>query len=242
MAPRRLRFPPRRRARGRFPLTGTAVNSANYSLSSTTEASGYVPVSGLNDELFTVQNAGGSYNVDLGAVTGLSTASALTAINSALSGSGIYAVTAPDTNDITFQSSNVFSVNETQLASTGGLFTTLGAQTPTAPAASASDTGNALAALTLLTQAISNLGLVQGQRWRRREQIAVRLQSGAVADYERIGCRIRHSRRRRCGGGGQSDQGAGAAADFACRAFAGKLRSTGGAGAPEELLTVARAL
>jgi flagellin-like hook-associated protein FlgL len=147
---------------GPISTTGTAVNSANYSLSSTTEASGYVPVSGLNDEKFTVQNAGGSYNVDLGAVTGLTTGSALTAINSALSGSGIYAVAAPDSNDITFQSSNVFSVNETQLASTGGLFTTLGAQTPTAPAASASDTGNALAALTLLTQAISNLGLVQG--------------------------------------------------------------------------------
>jgi flagellin len=147
---------------GPISTSGSAVNSANYSLSSTTEASGYTPVSGLNDELFTIQNAGGSYNVDLGAVTGLSTASALAAINSALSGSGIYAVTAPDTNDITFQSSNVFSVNETQLASTGGLFTTLGSQTVTPPAASASDTGNALAALALLTTAISNLGLVQG--------------------------------------------------------------------------------
>jgi len=143
--------------------TGTAVNSSNYSLSSTTESAGFTAVSGADDEKFTVQNAGGTYNVDLGAVTGLTLASTLTAINAALAGSGIYAVTAPDTNDVTFQSSNVFSVNETQLASAGGLFTALGAQTPTAPATSASDTGNALAALTALTTAISSLGLVQGQ-------------------------------------------------------------------------------
>jgi len=147
---------------GPISISGSAVNSSNYSLSSTSEALAYTPVSGLNDEQFTVQNAGGSYNVDLGAVSGLNTANALTAINSALNGSGIYAVAAPDTTDITFQSSNVFSVNETQLASTGGLFTALGTQTVAPPAVSASDTGNALAALAALTTAISNLGLVQG--------------------------------------------------------------------------------
>jgi flagellin len=137
---------------------GTAVNTANYNVTS----SAFAAVVGTS-EAFTVQNAGGSYNVSLTAVTGATTSSALTAINNQLSGSGILAVQAPDGTDISFQSSSAFSVNETALAGTsGGVFTALGSQAVAAPAAGASDTGNALAALTALTAAISTLGQVQG--------------------------------------------------------------------------------
>lgn len=135
---------------------GSAINSANNSVTSTAFAAVTA-----GTETFTVQNASGSYNVSLDSTSGASTASAVAAINTALAGSGINAVIAPDTTDISLQSSNSFSVNETQLG-TGGVFTALGAQTYVAASTSASDTGNALAALQLLTTAISNLGLVQG--------------------------------------------------------------------------------
>jgi flagellin len=135
---------------------GSAINSAVNSVTSTAFAA--VTAGAEN---FTVQNGTGSYNVSLTSANAGSTAAAVTAINTALAGSGISAVIAPDTTDISLQSSNSFSVNETQLG-TGGAFTALGAQTYTAASNSASDTGNALAALTALTNAISNLGLVQG--------------------------------------------------------------------------------
>ena len=135
---------------------GNAINSANNSVTTTA----FAPVT-AGAEQFTVQNGSGSYNVSLDPTTGDTTADAVAAINTALAGSGISAVIAPDTTDISLQSSNSFSVNETQLG-TGGLFTALGAQTYVPAATSASDTGNALAALQLLTTAIGNLGLVQG--------------------------------------------------------------------------------
>jgi flagellin len=136
--------------------TGTAINTANNSVTSTAFAA--VTAGAEN---FTVQNGSGSYNVSLTAANAGTTAAAVAAINTALAGSGINAVIAPDTTNISLQSSNSFSVNETQLG-TGGLFAALGAQTYVAASTSASDTGNALAALQLLTTAISNLGLVQG--------------------------------------------------------------------------------
>ncbi len=135
---------------------GTAINTANNSVTSTA----FAAVTG-GAENFTVQNGSGSFNVSLSATNAGTTAAAVAAINTALAGSGINAVIAPDTTDISLQSSNSFSVNETQLG-TGGLFTALGAQTYVAASTSASDTGNALAALSALTTAISNLGLVQG--------------------------------------------------------------------------------
>lgn len=161
--------------------TGSAVNTANYNLTSTA----FAAVTGT-PETFTVQNAGGSYNVSLTAVTGATTDSALTAINDQLAGSGILAVEAPDGTDISFQSSSAFSVNETALAGTsGGVFTALGAQTVTAPAAGASETGNALAALSALTQAISNLGLVQGivGAGENKLQYATNLAQSQITNY-----------------------------------------------------------
>ncbi len=138
--------------------TGTAVNTANYNLGSAT----FVAIT-AGSESFTVQNAGGAHNLTLDTTTGASQASALAYINTQLAGTGILAVTAANGTDINFQSSSAFSVNETAVAGTGALFGVLGAQTVTAASASASSTGNALAALTALTTAIGNLGLVQGQ-------------------------------------------------------------------------------
>ena len=143
---------------GPISATGTAVNTADYNIALA------APAVLTGSEQFTVQNAGGSYNVTLDSTTGATQATALTAINAALSGSGIYAIKDAAGTGIQLQSSGSFSVNETQLATTGtGAFSALGAQTVTAASTSASDTGNALAALNLLTTAVNNLGLVQGE-------------------------------------------------------------------------------
>ncbi len=143
---------------GPISTTGSAINSSNYSIDAAAPA-----VTG-SAEAFTVQNAGGTYNISLDATTGASQASALTAINLGLAGSGIFAIKDTAGTGITLQSSSAFSVNETALAGAGtGAFSALGGQSVTAASAAASSTGNALAALTALTAAISNLGLVQGQ-------------------------------------------------------------------------------
>ena len=88
-------------------------------------------------------------------------------MNTALSGTGISAVTTANGNNISFQSNSSFSVDETAFTAgagggTGNLFGGTGAQTVTGPSTTASDTGNAIAALSALTTAISNLGLTQG--------------------------------------------------------------------------------
>jgi flagellin len=137
--------------------TGTAVNSSNYSIGLA------APAVATGTETFTVQTGSNSYNVNLTSVTGDNQADALTAINSQLAGSGVFAVKDTAGTGINLQSSNTFSVNEISLASTGtGAFSALGSQAVTAASASASSTGNALAALTALTNAIGTLGLVQG--------------------------------------------------------------------------------
>lgn len=93
---------------------------------------------------------------------------ALTTLNTALNGSGIYAVKAANGTDISFQSVSAFSVNETAFTAgsgggTGSLFGVVGAQAVTAASASASSTGNSLAAITALATATTNLGSVQGK-------------------------------------------------------------------------------
>ncbi|HVY92329.1 MAG TPA: flagellin, partial [Bryobacteraceae bacterium] len=114
-------------------------------------------------ETFTVQNSTGTYNISLSSVTGDNQADALTALNSALAGSGVYAVKDAAGTAITLESATAFSVNETALPTAGtGLFSAVGGQAVTAASSSASATGNALAALSLLSAAILKLGLVQG--------------------------------------------------------------------------------
>ncbi|HLG96580.1 MAG TPA: flagellin [Bryobacteraceae bacterium] len=132
-----------------------ATNSADYNINSA-----FATIVGTNETL-TFQNANGSYNVSLPAGNAAAT---IQALNTQLSGSGISAVLGSNGTDINIQSANAFSVNQTAAAGTsGGLFAGTGAQTVNAPSASASSTGNATAALTALTNAVTALGLVQGR-------------------------------------------------------------------------------
>ena len=148
--------------------TGTAVNTGDYNLASGTFAAFAAGGGAAATESVVFQNAGGTYTANLNSVNAGSLAAALTTLNTALNGSGIYAIKAANGTDISFQSVSAFSANETAFTAgsgggTGSLFGVVGAQTVTAASASASSTGNSQAAITSLNTAITNLGNVQGK-------------------------------------------------------------------------------
>jgi flagellin len=143
--------------------TGSAINSANYNVDS-----GAFSAIQAGAETDVFQTASGTTTVSLdagvntAATDGSTQALALVALNTQLAGTGITAVTDSAGTGFSFQSTGVFSVTQTAAAGTGSLFAP-GAHPVTAASTTASSTGSALAALTALTQAVSNLGLVQGQ-------------------------------------------------------------------------------
>jgi flagellin len=148
--------------------TGSAVNSSNFSVGSGTFAAFAAGGGTAATENFTIQNGSSSYNIALNSTNADTLANVLTTLNTALAGAGIFAVKSANGTDVSLQSANSFSVNETAFAAgagggTGSFFGTVGGQTVTAASASASNTGNALAALTSLQTAVTNLGLVQGK-------------------------------------------------------------------------------
>ncbi len=166
----------------------STINTGNFNLNSA-----FVAVVGTA-ETFTVQNAGNSYNLSLDSTTGATQASALTALNTQLAGSGISAIKGVAGNDIQFQSANSFSVVETALAGTsGGAFAALGSQAVTGASAASSSTGNSIAALATLSTAIQNLGLVQGRVGAGENKLsyAVNLAQSQIANFSAAQSRIR---------------------------------------------------
>jgi flagellin len=117
-----------------------------------------IAVYGAKAETLTFQNGQGTANVAL--LTTDTLASALSKINAQTSSLGIYAIANAAGTGISIQSVNNFTASTT---AAGGTFTATGAQTTTAPTTTGSVTGNAVAALTAITNAISALGLVQGR-------------------------------------------------------------------------------
>jgi flagellin len=137
---------------------------------------------GTGLETIAFQNALGTTNVTLSGIANSNAGNATTltqalqTLNTALSGTGISAVQNAAADGISFQSSSSFNINLTAEAAdaggpgTGNLFGTatatanedVGAVAVTGPSSTASNTGNAIAALTALTTAITNLGLTQG--------------------------------------------------------------------------------
>ena len=108
-------------------------------------------------ETLSFQNGKGTANVTLLATDNL--ASALSKINAQTAALGVYAVTNAAGTGISIQSVDNFTVSSSSAA---GVF---GSKTPATntPTASGTVTGNAVAALTSITSAIQNLGLVQGR-------------------------------------------------------------------------------
>ncbi len=151
----------------------TAVNTSDYNLDSSSAPGGaFAAFAAGATETVNFASGTGSQTVTLDDTNAGSLQQTVNYLNSQLNSIGISAVST-DAGNISFQSTNSFNVNEinyTANGGTGNLFGgatgqaagSTGAVTVTGSSASASDTGNAIAALSLLTTAISNLGLTQG--------------------------------------------------------------------------------
>ncbi|HYA18893.1 MAG TPA: flagellin [Bryobacteraceae bacterium] len=173
----------------------SAINTGDFNLDNSTAPGG--PFAGFAanggtaaSETVVFQNAAGTETVTLNDTNASDLNAALATLNADLNGMGIYAVKAANGTDISFQSANSFSVNETAYTApanggTGNLFGGVGAVSVTAPAASASSTGGAIAALALLNTAISNLGLTQGNVGAgiNRLNYAVNLAQSQITNY-----------------------------------------------------------
>jgi flagellin len=169
--------------------TGTAVNTSNYNIDSSTALNGsnvaggafvgFVGGAGVaSSETVSFQNAGGTYSVVLGGAAvnpnnAVDLTTTLQTLNTKLNGTGISAVSNATGTGVSFQSTSSFNVNLTANTTgfVGNLFgsgaatgvnSAVGAVPVTGPSTTASNTGNAIAALSALTTAISNLGLTQG--------------------------------------------------------------------------------
>ncbi len=161
------------------------TNAGNYNINSA-----FTAETG-STETATFQTGNGAYNVSLDTTTGATAATAVTQLNTQLAGSGITAVLGAS-GAINIQSSNAFSINETALG-TGGLFTALGAQTVSAPSASASSTVSALAALASISSAVTTLGVTQGKVGAGENDLgyAVNLAQSQITNYQGAESQIR---------------------------------------------------
>ncbi len=149
-----------------------AVNTADYNLDSSSAPGGaFVAFASGATETVTFSSGQGSQTLTLDDTNAGGLGQAVSYLNTQLNSIGIYAVST-NAGNISFQSASSFTadeVNYTANGGTGNLFGgatgqaagSTGAVTVTAPTASASDTGNALAAITAIDGAIKQLGKVQ---------------------------------------------------------------------------------
>ena len=129
----------------------TATNTGVYSAAGATTFTGAA-------ETLVLQNGNGTASVTL--ASGDTTDSALAKINAKTASLGVYAVKNTAGTGISIQSNGNFSISG---AVANGAFASAGAQTTTAPTTTSTVTGNALAALTSINAAISQLGQVQAR-------------------------------------------------------------------------------
>jgi len=181
----------------------TGVNSSDYNLDSSTGTGGAFAAFTLGggtsaSETVVFQNGGGAQTLTLNNTNAGTLTQALSTLNTALNGIGIFAVKTANGSNISFQSSNSFSVNETAYTAgasggTGNLFGAVGAVTVAGPAAGASSTGSALAALTALQTAVTNVGIVQGKIGAGQNKLnyAVNLAQSQISNYSAAEAGIR---------------------------------------------------
>jgi flagellin len=131
----------------------TATTATNNGVYSVAGRAPYVP----SIETLTIQNAQGTATVNLTAANTVATA--ISAINAQTASLGIYAVENATNNGFSLQSVNNFTATSTIA---GGAFASATPAT-SAPTTSATATGNALAAITAITAAITQLGNVQSR-------------------------------------------------------------------------------
>lgn len=134
-----------------------ATNTANYNLDI---SSANIGTSTTPADTLTFQTVNGTANVVINADDSQSTI--ISEINAQTAQYGVYAVN-DNNSGISLQSANSFSVYDPITAGgSAGLFST-GNNVANAPDASTETTNNAQAAIQAISQAITNLGLVQGR-------------------------------------------------------------------------------
>jgi flagellin len=169
----------------------TAVNTGNYHYD---VAVGSFTAVSAGSEIVTFANANGSASVTFSTTTGNTVANVIAAINGQTATLGIYAVADAAGTGFSIQSNNGFTLVKTQAATTGEVITgAVGAKTVTAPAAGASSTANALAAITSLTSAVTTLGLVQGRvgTGQNKMYYAIQLAQSQIGSFSAAESRIR---------------------------------------------------
>ena len=138
----------------------TLVNTAQNNLTSA-----FTAVS-AGTEKFTISDGTNTASISLTSANAGTLSAAVQTINSDLQSAGITGVSALETGDnstgISLQGSANFSVTEYALATTGGLFTTLGSQAVTAATGGGTAGTDAQNAINAVNEAIQRLGLVQG--------------------------------------------------------------------------------
>ena len=160
------------------------VNTGIYNFTSGTVVSQTV------GQTLTFQNANGTALVTLADAT--TKANTIASINAQTASLGIYAVTDASTNAISLQSSSQFSVAASTTATSGVMGGAMSVSI-TAPSTSASVTGNALAALSLISTAVTNLGVVQGKVGTGENLLgyAISLAQSQISNFSSAQSRIR---------------------------------------------------
>jgi flagellin len=169
----------------------TAINTGNYHYD--VPVGSFTAVS-VGSEIVTFTNAQGSANVTFTTTTGDTVANAIGVINQQAAAIGVYAVADAAGTGFSIQSSNTYTLVKTQAAGTGEVITgAIGAKTITAPAAGATSTANALAALTSLTTAITTLGTVQGRvgTGQNKMYYSIQLAQTQISSFSAAESRIR---------------------------------------------------
>jgi len=140
-------------------IAATNGNASNNSLYAIHGPGSFVTETGVEDLAFTINGTTTTVNV----ASGSTLAAAQSQINTALAGQGITAVLNAAGTNLDFQADGAFNITETaNLNGATGVFAAATNTDSTAPAASATATGNALQALTQITKAVQSLGLTQG--------------------------------------------------------------------------------
>jgi flagellin len=150
---------------GAAPADGVATGATSATNTGVYEVNGnavWANAGAGNTEHITFQNGQGSAIVALPTASTANVGAAITAINAKTAALGIYAVLNTAGTGISFQSNTNFTVSsDTANASLGVAAGVV--PTTNAPSSTGTLTGNAVAALTSITNAIKSLGLVQGR-------------------------------------------------------------------------------
>ena len=143
---------------------GTASTAENTALFNSNGAASFTGLGAANHEDLAFTVGGATQTVVLNAGNAGSTGAAVATLNGALSGMGIYAVVNQAGTGIDFQSNSSFTVAKAATSSAvAGVYAAVnGGKVVNAPTTTGTATGNSLSAITLVSSAVSALGLVQG--------------------------------------------------------------------------------